>query len=214
MLCPLCQTRKARRHCPALGRQICSVCCGTKRLTEIACPSDCVYLASAKAHPAALLKRQRERDGSAILRLLHGLTETQYHLFLFLLPVVARQRGVDLVAVSDDDIADGAASLAATYETASRGVIYEHRATTLPAQRFATAVAEHLKEPLKNAPSSLERDLAIVLRRLERAARDVRKALGEGHTAFLDLAGRLASPEHVTSPEEMRSEPRLIVPGS
>lgn len=191
MLCPLCQTRKVRRHCPALGRQICSVCCGTKRLTEIACPSDCVYLASAKAYPAAAVKRQRERDGSVLIPLLHGLSESQSHLFLFLLPIVARQRGTDLVSATDDDIAEGAAALAATYETALRGVIYEHRAPTLPAQRFGTAVTEQLSELLKNAPSSAERDLAVVLRRLERGAREVRRTLGEGKTAFLDLVGRV-----------------------
>lgn len=176
-----------------------------------------MYLASAKAHPAAVLKRQRERDGSALVPLLHDLSEAQYHLFLFLLPVVARQRGTDLVSVTDDDIAEGAAALAATSETASRGVIYEHRAATLPAQRFATAVTEHLAEPLKNAPSSIERDLALVLRRVERAARDVRKALGGGNTAFLDLVSRVVrqdQQETEVPTAERRDEPRLIVPGS
>lgn len=217
VLCPLCRTRKARRHCPALGRQICSVCCGTKRLTEIACPSDCVYLASAKAYPAAAVKRQRERDGSVLVPLLHGLSDAQSHLFLWLLPIVARQRGIDLLSVTDDDVAEGAAALAATYETASRGVIYEHRAPTLPAQRFGTSVTEHLAELLKNAPSSVERDLAVVLRRLERGAREARKTLGEGKTAFLDLVGRVLrqeQPDTETPAADRRDEPRLIVPGS
>ena len=49
MLCPLCGKRNARRACPALGHLICAVCCGTKRLTEIACPSDCGYLATARS---------------------------------------------------------------------------------------------------------------------------------------------------------------------
>lgn len=149
--------------------------------------------------------------------LLQGLSQTQYHLFLFLLPIVARQRGTDLVAVTDDDIAEGAAALAATYETASRGLIYEHRAPTLPAQRFGTAVTEQVAELLKDAPSSVERDLAVVLRRLERAAREVRTTLGEGKTAFLDLVGRMLRQEQPGTDApvaERRDEPRLIVPGS
>jgi hypothetical protein len=50
MLCPVCHQRKAKRACPALGKQICAVCCGTKRLTEIACPPDCGYLSTARTH--------------------------------------------------------------------------------------------------------------------------------------------------------------------
>ena len=52
MSCPLCHTRKPRRACPALNQTICAVCCGTKRLIEIQCPDDCVYLTSAREHPA------------------------------------------------------------------------------------------------------------------------------------------------------------------
>ncbi|SVD73437.1 uncharacterized protein METZ01_LOCUS426291, partial [marine metagenome] len=60
--CPRCKRRLPRRKCPALGYQICAVCCGTKRLVEINCPSDCGYLASSKAHPPAVVQRQQERD--------------------------------------------------------------------------------------------------------------------------------------------------------
>ena len=64
---PLCGTRKARRDCPALGQTICAVCCGTKRLVEIQCPDDCVYLPSAREHPAAVVKRQQEHDVAVLL---------------------------------------------------------------------------------------------------------------------------------------------------
>lgn len=37
---------KRKRNCPALNGLICSVCCGTKRLKEIDCTSDCLYLES------------------------------------------------------------------------------------------------------------------------------------------------------------------------
>ena len=53
MTCPLCGARKARRACPGVGRDICAVCCGTKRLVEIRCPATCGYLQSARVHPAA-----------------------------------------------------------------------------------------------------------------------------------------------------------------
>ena len=61
-ICPLCGVRKAKRDCPALGQRICAVCCATKRLKEINCPDTCVYLASARSHPAAIVQRRQERD--------------------------------------------------------------------------------------------------------------------------------------------------------
>src|ERR1700704_4766830 len=59
VVCPLCGQRKARRGCPALDKQICAVCCGTKRLVQIECPPDCAYLAVAREHrpPAAARSR-------------------------------------------------------------------------------------------------------------------------------------------------------------
>lgn len=44
MKCVKCGKQKGKRACPALGGDICSVCCGTHRLKEISCPADCQYL--------------------------------------------------------------------------------------------------------------------------------------------------------------------------
>ena len=87
--CPLCDRRRGRRSCPALGESICSACCGTKRRTQIACPPDCVYLESAAAHPPAVVQRRRERDGGFLAALLHGLTGPQQRLTAMLLEHLA-----------------------------------------------------------------------------------------------------------------------------
>ena len=81
--CPLCNRRRARRSCPALGKQICAVCCGTKRQVEITCPSDCSYLQSSTVHPPAVIQRRQERDLRFLLPTLQGLTESQ-HQILFM----------------------------------------------------------------------------------------------------------------------------------
>jgi hypothetical protein len=44
--CPKCSSRKAKRSCPALGTEICPICCGEGRLKTIACPESCSYLQS------------------------------------------------------------------------------------------------------------------------------------------------------------------------
>jgi hypothetical protein len=48
--CVICTTRKPRRRCPAVGGDICSVCCGTGRENSIDCPLDCDYLKEAHSH--------------------------------------------------------------------------------------------------------------------------------------------------------------------
>lgn len=42
--CIYCHARKGKRACPALSGSICSQCCGTHRIVNIACHTDCVYL--------------------------------------------------------------------------------------------------------------------------------------------------------------------------
>ena len=133
MLCPLCGTRRARRGCPALGHQICAVCCGTKRLVQIACPSDCAWLASAREHPPAVVVRQQQHDVGVLLQVMRDFNERQSQLFLLISTFLVRYEAPELQPLIDDDVAEAMAALAATFETSARGVIYEHRPASLPA---------------------------------------------------------------------------------
>jgi hypothetical protein len=200
--------------CPALGRQICAVCCGTKRLTEIRCPSDCPYLATAREHPPAVLVRQQQRDFGLFVHLTRDFNERQSQLFLMTCAFLARYEPPELQQVLDDDIGAAAAALASTFETAARGVIYEHRPASPPAERLAAALKPILLEAGQHGGTAFERDAAVVLRRIEEAVRDVR-VIGTGERrGFLDLVGRVirttdASPKAEGPDVET---PRLIVP--
>jgi hypothetical protein len=188
MICPLCRQRKARRGCPARGDLICPVCCATKRLVEIACPSDCTYLAGAQKHPPAQVRRQREADVRTLAASFGALTERQYRLGFLLLAVVARhQRSGGLAPFSDVDVADAAAAVAAGFETASRGVIYE----PTPPSSLSAGLADELKRVLaevsRGASAAFEREAAEVLRAIEHGARS---APG-GPRSYLDLVSRV-----------------------
>ncbi len=39
MKCPICDTRKPRRHCPGVHGEICSICCGNEREVSISLPA-------------------------------------------------------------------------------------------------------------------------------------------------------------------------------
>lgn len=195
MSCPLCTRRKARRQCPALGKQICAVCCGTKRLSEIRCPPDCGYLSASRAHPPAVVQRQQQRDLTVLLPQLQGLSQPQSRLMLLIGSLIARHTPQDLQTLRDADIADAAGTVAATLETSRRGLIYEHRPTTQAAQHLADDLKRMLAELGQDpraldpqagagpsggtppaaervAPSRLEHDAAVALRRIEQGARD------------------------------------------
>ena len=50
VLCKICGKRRARRYCPAVQGDICSICCGTEREVSLSCPLECEYLQDAHQH--------------------------------------------------------------------------------------------------------------------------------------------------------------------
>jgi hypothetical protein len=51
-LCPRCGLRKAKRPCPALGRELCNLCCGLIMGKEAACPPLCAFRARHESYQA------------------------------------------------------------------------------------------------------------------------------------------------------------------
>lgn len=121
-----------------------------------------------------------------------GLLEGQQRLFLLSLTLIHRFRGEGLEAARDVDVADAAGSLAATYETESKGLIYEHRAGSLPAQRMAAEFRTVFAQLGRERPSAFVRDAAAVLRRLEQSVRGAEKIAPGDPLFFLNLVGRVA----------------------
>ena len=215
MACPVCGQRKGRRSCPALRQTICSVCCGTKRLVEIACPDDCPHLATAREHPAAVVKRQQQEDVAVLLPGIQHLTERQYQLFFLFHTAIARHKPEGFSRLIDDDVAEAAGAVAATLETSARGVIYEHQAQSLTAQRLASELKALLTEIKSQGATVLDGEAAIVLRAIEDGAKHTRRAHGvaEGDTSYLALMGRLLQVRKATPPSEPSApQSSLILP--
>jgi len=222
--CPLCSTRKAKRACPGVQQEICAVCCGTKRLTEIQCPPDCPYLASAREHPPAVVVRQQDRDMGFLLPRISDLTEMQYRLFLYFQALVLRHAKGTIPAPLDADVADAGASVAATLETAGKGIIYEHQAQSLPAQRVAAELGRAVADLAQQAgaqASRVERDAAAALRRLERVAREAAKEMPDETSpamTWFALARRMMRGDANTKEDSGESSapipdtPRIVLP--
>lgn len=190
MTCPSCGQRKGRRQCPALGQSICAVCCGTKRLIEIQCPDTCGYLVAAREHPAAVVRRQQERDVAALLPSISHMTERQYQLFFFFQTAIARHKPEGFSRLIDEDVAQAAGAVAATIETAARGVLYEHTPGSATAQRLAREMTAMLAEMRTQGAKVYDGEVAIALRAIERGVRDAHGKAAE-ENAYITLMGRL-----------------------
>ena len=164
-----------------------------------------------------MVQRRQERDARFLLPIVAGLQPRQYELFFFVQQALHGIARTGQLPIDDRTVRESAEALAKTYETASKGIIYAHQASSPPAERLSQELRPLLDDPpAAGGPKAGERDLAEVLRCVERAAAGAEAALGGGGTAYLELAGRLAKPAAGgparARPDEAGDEPRIIVP--
>jgi hypothetical protein len=146
---------------------------------------------------------------------MRDLSRRQVELFFMSAALIARHRSAELQPLTDDDVAEAAGALAATLETSARGIIYEHRPASRPAEKLGAELNAMLVEAGRKQGTSFERDAAAALRRIEDAVRETRDADPGNARAFLELAGRISrgGGDGSTSSEAGTTEtPRLIVP--
>jgi hypothetical protein len=172
---------------------------------EIACPADCVYLSAAREHPAAVVKKQQERDVAMVLPAISQLTERQHQLFFLFHSVVARHKPEGFARLIDEDVAEAARAVAATLETAARGVLYEHNPTSATAQRLARELTAMLAELRSQGAKVYDGEAAIALRAVERAARDIRKSATQDD-AYISLMARLLRTSSLRRPDDGDAE--------
>lgn len=208
MVCPLCRVRKAKRSCPGTGVQICTVCCGTKRLVEITCPPSCIYLATAQRHPAATVKRQQEHDVGVLMRALGPLSEPQLQVFFVIHTFISRFTA-EGTTLTDAAVAEAAGALATSFETASRGVLYEQAASTPAGEALRRALKEFLTQIGGDGGTRFEREVSLVLRGIERAATHEADGIGTGPVDYLTLVARILNER---PPDARQAESRIIIP--
>ncbi len=147
--CKLCEKKRARRHCPGLGGDICPSCCGTERENTIDCPSACEYLQEARLREHHALPAEDalpNRDIQLSEDFLRDKEEFVVYISEALTRAMAKEKAVD------QDAQHTPAALIRTYRTLDSGLIYETR----PANPYAAA----LQDALKNAVEELRRETA------------------------------------------------------
>jgi len=127
---------------------------------------------------------------AALLPTIRNLTGRQRELFFLFQTLIARHRPDGFAKLVDSDVAEAAAAVAATLETAAKGVIFEQAAATLPAQHLATEMKQLLAETRQHGATIYDREAAMVLRAIEQGARTSEGGGGDGRN-YLALMSRL-----------------------
>src|SRR6185369_6542396 len=157
--------------------------------------------------------RQNRQDVGLLVTFMRDLNTRQSQLFFLVATFIAQYRPSDLASIQDDDVAEAAGTLAATFETASKGLIYEHRTPSVPAGRLLSSLKAALAEASGGgAGSAFERDVALILRRIEKAARGMREANNPNPRALIALLERVVQQTADAPPDASQETPRLIVP--
>jgi hypothetical protein len=178
-------------------------------MVEITCLEDCRYLESAQLHPAAVVKKQIDADVGILMGTIGRLSEEQLQVFFVLHSMVLSYEPEGLARVTDGDVALAAGALAASLETASRGVIFEESVGSVVAEGIRRALKPAIDE-LSKGGSSVEREVALVLRGMERGARHEGNLIAPGETSYLDLIGRVFQQRPKAMPAPPR--PRIVLP--
>jgi len=179
-------------------------------MVEIACPDDCRYLEAAQKHPAAVIRKQIDRDVTVLMSTLGRLSEQQLQLFFLLQSMVLSYKPEGLARMNDADVALAAGALAGSLETASRGVIFEEASASVVAEGLRKALKSVIDEVTKNGGSRAEREVAVVLRGMERGAKHEGGLIPDGESSYLDLVARVFQQRPKAAPEP--AKPLIVMP--
>jgi hypothetical protein len=143
MTCSLCDSRKAKRFCPALRQEICPQCCGEAREESLDCPLDCTYLLESRdrerrpeVDPAAF-PHQDIRISPDFLRSNEDLLNAAAHSVL--------TAAFQAPGAVDQDVREALDALVRTYKTLQSGVYYQ----TVPQSPIAAAIAGGIQQMLQ-----------------------------------------------------------------
>jgi hypothetical protein len=154
--CKICEKKRAKRHCPGVGGEICPACCGNERENTIDCPLDCPYLLEAREHerpdqiPPADLP-------NADIRLTEQFIREHEPLIVWL--SVALVRAMEKARAVDRDAREALDAMVRTYRTLDSGLIYETR----PQNPYAAELQEALNKSISEFRETMAKESGLRL---------------------------------------------------
>ncbi len=217
MKCPLCNARKGKRLCPALGKEICPQCCGEKRVSEIPCPADCSYLAPG-------LENEWIRTFSGFTEWVGNPSEAQRYLDTFQhLFVFVRTLEMELVrhtrrysAFTDAEVLETVELALKDYRTEEKGILFSHSSTNPAVQRLLRSFLESIERIRADAEKEMTRlpagAIAASLDFIHAQIRYLMSRSEDKERAYLDFISRQFPPSYFKDePEPGSDEPGRII---
>jgi hypothetical protein len=141
--CSICESRKAKRACPALRSEICPQCCGKEREESLSCPFDCAYLVEARAH-----ERRAGLDPGQFpykeVRITEDFLREQEELLNFTAQAVTGA-ALQVSGAVDHDASQALDALVRTYKSLDSGIYYQ----TMPDSPLGQAIVARVQEQLQ-----------------------------------------------------------------
>ena len=162
ILCKICGKRRARRVCPAVNGDICTICCGTEREVSLSCPLECEYLKEAHKREKPLSIDERQLANPDIV-VTEDLIRTHEELLLFCIYALV-QAAMRTPGAVDSDLMASLEALIQTHRTLDSGLVYQTRAENSIAQAVQNSFASSLEDYQK---LRLEREALSPVRNAE-----------------------------------------------
>jgi|SRR5579863_10522208 len=203
ILCKICGKRRARRACPAVHGDICTLCCGSEREVSLSCPLECEYLQEAhrREKPVPIAEKQFSNPD---VQVTEEFLANNEELMLFCIYSLV-QAAVRTPGALDSDILASLEALIQTHRTLESGLVYETRAENTVAaavqRSFAASLSDYQKlqaerEPLSPVRSS---DVLKVLVFLHRLGQRNQNGRPRGRM-YLDLLRQMTPEQRVEEP--------------
>lgn len=144
ILCKICGKRRAKRACPAVQGDICTICCGTEREVSLSCPLECEYLQEAhrRERPIPVSDKQLANQDVPVNE---EFLRVQEELVLFCIYSLV-QAAVRTPGALDADVLTALEASIQTHRTLDSGLVYETRAENTVAAAIQRAFAASLTD--------------------------------------------------------------------
>jgi hypothetical protein len=198
VLCKICQERRARRFCPAVQGDICTLCCGTEREVSLSCPLECEYLREAHQHEKPVTINGNQLSNPDII-VDEEFIRDHEELLLFTVYALV-QSAIRTAGAIDTDVIDALTTLIQTYRTLESGLFYESKPENLVAaavqRAFTASLADYEKQRAERESLSPVRNSEVlaVLVFLHRIGQQNQNGRPRGRM-FIDLLSQMTPPE-------------------
>jgi hypothetical protein len=144
ILCKVCGKRRARRRCPAVHGDICTICCGTEREVSLSCPLECEFLQEAHRREKPVLVDEKDLSDPDVPVTEEFLRDHEELLLFCMVSLV--HAALRTASATDADALEALGALIKTYRTAESGLLYETRPVNTIAASVHRALAESLAD--------------------------------------------------------------------